>query len=266
VVLDPSPSGRRPEPAWLEALEAGDWGRVVPLALARDPWRSRGMTAEELSLVVSVAPEEIPASVANNPDIAGLGRLYALTSETEAARERLLEALEKRSRKQPESPELSVAEARTATGFDLRLADALLAHMSGAEEPEVSVTDSGVSLPGTAGVPQELEREAGTLLDELRRAADEPPAVGETSAARLLLKRGEAVRLGVGLLAAAGVADEIVAAVEAACREEGEITLARFRDRLGTTRKFAQAWLEYADDAGVTRRLGDVRVLTRRYR
>jgi selenocysteine-specific elongation factor len=183
------------------------------------------------------------------------------------ARERLLEALEKRSQEQPESPELSVAEARTATGFDLRLADALLAHMSGAEEPEVSVTDSGVSLPGTtAGVPQELEREAGTLLDELRRAGDEPPAVGETSAARLLLKRGEAVRLGVGLLAAAGVADEIVAAVEAACREEGEITLARFRDRLGTTRKFAQAWLEYADDAGVTRRLGDVRVLTRRYR
>jgi len=67
-------------------------------------------------------------------------------------------------------------------------------------------------------------------------------------------------------MAAAGAADEIVTAVETACREEGEITLARFRDRLGTTRKFAQAWLEYADDVGVTRRLGDVRVLTRRYR
>ena len=267
VVLDASPpAGRRPEHAWLEALEAGDWGRVVPLALARDPWRSRGMTAEELSLVVPMAPEEIPASVANNPDIAGLGRLYALASETEVARERLLEALEKRSQEQPESPELSVAEARTATGFDPRLADALLARMSGAEEPEVSVTDSGVSLPDTAGVPPELEREAGALLDKLRRAGDEPPAVGETAAARLLLKRGEAVRLGVGLLAAAGVADEIVATVETACREEGEITLARFRDRLGTTRKFAQAWLEYADDVGVTRRLGDVRVLTRRYR
>ena len=50
------------------------------------------------------------------------------------------------------------------------------------------------------------------------------------------------------------------------CREEGEISLAGFRDRLGTSRKYAQAWLEYADDAGVTRRVGDARVLTRRYR
>jgi selenocysteine-specific elongation factor len=54
--------------------------------------------------------------------------------------------------------------------------------------------------------------------------------------------------------------------IKAACREAGEISLAGLRDRLGTTRKFAQAWLEYADAAGVTRRLGDVRVLTRRYR
>ena len=266
VVLDPAPAERRPDPAWLEALEAGDWGRVVPLALAREPWRSRGMTAGELSLVVPVAPEEIPASVANNPEVVELGRFYALASETEAARERLLEALEKRSQEQPESPELSVAEARTSTRLEGRLADALLARMARGDEPEVSITDSGVGLPDANDVPPELEREAGALFDELRRAGDEPPAVGETAAARLLLKRGEAVRLGVGLLAAAGVADEIVAAVENACREEGEITLARFRDRLGTTRKFAQAWLEYADDAGVTRRLGDVRVLTRRYR
>ncbi|HKH75597.1 MAG TPA: SelB C-terminal domain-containing protein, partial [Rubrobacteraceae bacterium] len=266
VVLDPSPAGRRPEPAWLEALEAGDWGRVVPLALARDPWRSRGMTAEELSLVVPVAPEEIPASVANNPDIAGLGRLYALASETEAARERLLEALENRSREQPESPELSVAEARTATGFEPRLADALLARMSGAEEPEVSVTDSGVSLPDTGEVPPELEREAGALLGELRKAGNEPPAMQATPALRLLLKRGQAVRLGEELFGAAEATEGVLEEIKAACREAGEISLAGLRDRLGTTRKFAQAWLEYADEAGVTRRLGDVRVLTRRYR
>ena len=266
VVLDSAPAGHRPDPAWLEALEAGDWGRVVPLALAREPWRSRGMTAGELSLVVPVAPEEIPASVANNPEVVELGRFYALASETEAARERLLEALEKRSQEQPESPELSVAEARASTRLEGRLADALLARMARGDEPEVNITDSGVGLPDANDVPPELEREAGALLDELRRAGDEPPAVGETAAARLLLKRGEAVRLGVGLLADAGAAAEIVTAVETACREEGEITLARFRDRLGTTRKFAQAWLEYADDVGVTRRLGDVRVLTRRYR
>jgi selenocysteine-specific elongation factor len=266
VVLDSAPAGRRPEPGWLEALEGGDWGRVVPLALAREPWRSRGMTAGELSFVVPVAPEEIPASVANNPDITGLGRLYALASEIEAARERLLEALEKRCQEQPESPELSVAEARTATGLETRLADALLAQMSRGDEPEIRVTDSGVSLPDAAEVPPELEREAAKLLDSLRSAGIEPPAMEAGPGVRLLLKRGEAVRLGDELFGAADVAEGVLREIRAACQEAGEISLAGLRDRLGTTRKFAQVWLEYADVAGVTRRVGDVRVLTRGHR
>jgi selenocysteine-specific elongation factor len=215
---------------------------------------------------VPVAPEEIPASVANNPDIIGLGRLYALASEIEAARERLLEALEERSREQPESPELSVAEARTATGLETRLGDALLAQMSRADESEIRITDSGVSLPDAAEVPPELEREAAELLDSLRIAGIEPPAMEAGPGVRLLLKRAEAVRLGDELFGAADVAEGVLREIRAACQEAGEISLARLRDRLGTTRKFAQAWLEYADVAGVTRRVGDVRVLTRGHR
>src|ERR671916_775883 len=60
TVLDPAPTGRRPEPGWLEALESGDWNRVVPLALARAP--KKGMTDEELSLVVPATLAEISAA------------------------------------------------------------------------------------------------------------------------------------------------------------------------------------------------------------
>ena len=266
VVLDPSPPGRRPEPEWLEALERGDWGRVVPLALARDPWRRGGMTAEEVSLVVPAASEEIPAAVEGNGEVDRLGQLYALSSEVEAARERLLVALKERARDRPESPELSVAEARSATGLEGRLADVLLARMSRGDGPEVRITESGVVLPDAGEVPPELEREAGETLEALRRAGTQPPAMEATPALRLLLKRGEAVRLGEGLFGAADVAETVLAEIKAACREEGEVSLAGLRDRLGTTRKFAQAWLEYADAAGVTRRVGDVRVLTRGHR
>jgi selenocysteine-specific elongation factor len=53
----------------------------------------------------------------------------------------------------------------------------------------------------------------------------------------------------------------VVAIVEA----EGAVTLARLRDELGTSRKFAQALLEHLDAARVTRRLpDDSRVLRRR--
>jgi selenocysteine-specific elongation factor len=38
---------------------------------------------------------------------------------------------------------------------------------------------------------------------------------------------------------------------------EGSITLARLRDELHTSRKFAQALLEHLDSARVTRRLAD---------
>jgi selenocysteine-specific elongation factor len=54
--------------------------------------------------------------------------------------------------------------------------------------------------------------------------------------------------------------------IKTLCRGEGEISLGRLRDDLGTSRKYAQAWLEYSDAVGVTSRTGDVRVLTRRYR
>ncbi len=45
---------------------------------------------------------------------------------------------------------------------------------------------------------------------------------------------------------------------------EGEVSLARFRDELGTSRKYAQAFLEHFDAERLTLRRGDVRVLRRR--
>ena len=50
------------------------------------------------------------------------------------------------------------------------------------------------------------------------------------------------------------------------CEATGSITLARFRDLLGTSRKPAQLLLERFDADGVTRRQGDERVLRRRAR
>jgi selenocysteine-specific elongation factor len=60
--------------------------------------------------------------------------------------------------------------------------------------------------------------------------------------------------------AIAAVADRVRAIV----RAEGEITLARLRDELGTSRRYAQALLEHLDAARVTRRLPDDRRVLRR--
>jgi selenocysteine-specific elongation factor len=262
TVLDPAPAGRRPEPGWLEALESGDASRTIPLVLARS--RGEGMTAEDLALAVSVGPEEIEAAVEHLPEVTRVGELYALSEEVAAAKERLLKALGRRAEERPESPGLSVAEARTATGLALRLADALLDAMT--SSGEIRVTGAGVGLPNAEEVPPELEEEARGLLEDLRRAGTEPPTLEPAPGLRLLLKRGEVVGLGDKLFASTEAADGVLEEIKTVCREEGEISLAGLRDRLGTSRKYAQAWLEYSDAAGVTSRTGDVRVLTRRYR
>ncbi|HEX2181853.1 MAG TPA: SelB C-terminal domain-containing protein, partial [Rubrobacteraceae bacterium] len=262
TVLDAAPGSRRPEPGWLGALETGDAASTVPLLLARSP--RQGMTAADLSLALSVPPEEIAAGLERVPEVASIGDLYALATEVEAAKKRLLEALEERAEERAEDPALSVAKARVATGLATGLADVLLGEM--VSSGEVRVTDDGLTLPEVEKVPPELEREANQLVEGLRRAGAEPPAMETTPALRLLLKRGDAVGLGERLFASKEAADAVFDEIKAVCREEGEISLAGLRDRLGTSRKYAQAWLEFSDEQQVTRRTGDVRVLTRRYR
>jgi selenocysteine-specific elongation factor len=58
------------------------------------------------------------------------------------------------------------------------------------------------------------------------------------------------------------VEDRVITIIE----DEGEITLARLRDALNTSRKYAQAYLEHFDGAKLTLRRGDARVLRRRRR
>src|SRR5215210_3256443 len=151
TVLDPSATGRRPDPAWLEALEGGDAKKAVPLALARKP--AKGMTTEELSLVLGLPMQEVSGAVETDAGVVTVGGLHAAADEVAGAKQRLLEALEHRAAGRPESPELTVAEARTATQLSAPLADALLADVS---FTAIKVTDTGVSLPHADSVPPEL--------------------------------------------------------------------------------------------------------------
>src|SRR5918994_105370 len=261
TVLDPSATGRRPDPSWLEALESGDAATAVPLALARRP--TEGMTTEDLTLALGFSTDEVSRAVETSAGVETVGEIHAAAGEVAAARERFLEALERRAAERPESPELSIAEARTATGLSLPLADALLGEI---ESEAVTLTDKGVSLKNANRVPPELEREAEQLLEDLRAAGPQPPTAESTPAMRLLLKRKDAVELGNSLFAAREAAESVLDLIKTICRERGEISLAGLRDSLGTSRKYAQAWLEYSDACGVTSRTGDVRVLTRRHR
>jgi selenocysteine-specific elongation factor len=115
--------------------------------------------------------------------------------------------------------------------------------------------------PGSAAVVD--EQSAAELESALELAGYEPVEV-ERALAGVLEARGRLVLVGdgsaVGTAAYASAHNALVAECEAA----GSITLARFRDLLGSSRRPAQLLLERFDADGLTRRVGDARVLRRR--
>ena len=85
--------------------------------------------------------------------------------------------------------------------------------------------------------------------------------VDDGELARYLEADGELVRLGDGFVVSADAYERARGLVVAECRAAGEIVLARFRDLAGIGRRDAQLLLERLDQDGVTRRVGDRRVL-----
>lgn len=75
----------------------------------------------------------------------------------------------------------------------------------------------------------------------------------------LLVADGSLVRISPTILLCANACEQVKMWVREAIEREGGITLARLRDILGTSRKYAQAILEYFDVIGYTKKDGDVR-------
>ena len=114
--------------------------------------------------------------------------------------------------------------------------------------------------PGAAG---ELAGREAEARDIESRLGLEPVKVDDRALARFLEEQGRLVRVGDGYAVSRGAYEQARAALVAELEASGRITLARFRDLLATSRRTAQLLLERFDADGVTRRIGDERVLRR---
>ncbi len=119
-------------------------------------------------------------------------------------------------------------------------------------------------LPGAVASLGERSAAAEELEAELAAAGFTPIAVEDRELASFLEREGRLVRVGDGLALGAEAYEKARGLMEEECESAGSITLARFRDLLGTGRKPAQLLLERFDADGLTRRVGDERVLRRR--
>ena len=94
-------------------------------------------------------------------------------------------------------------------------------------------------------------------VSSVARETDIPPS--EANKAVGYLRENADLRIiGEGLLLPRETRDALLDAITSI---EGDITVASLRDAIGTSRKYALAILEFFDSQGVTRRVGDKRVL-----
>jgi selenocysteine-specific elongation factor len=127
--------------------------------------------------------------------------------------------------------------------------------------PGALSTSTQTPLPAPTPRPESgLDAAALALEERLRAAGAEPLAEhdldGERAPLRALQAAGRAVRVG-RMYAHEDAVARVRGQVEGVIGAEGSITLARLRDELGTSRKYAQAFLEHFDAARVTRRRPD---------
>jgi hypothetical protein len=111
--------------------------------------------------------------------------------------------------------------------------------------------------PGSQGALGEREREAAELEAQLGL---EPVKVTDRQLARFLEECGRLVRVGDGYAISPAAYEQARELLVRELETAERITLARFRDLLGTSRKTTQLLLERFDADGVTRRVGDYRI------
>jgi selenocysteine-specific elongation factor len=279
TVLDPAPKRHAADAATLarlELLERGTPADIVHARLATAAWPlPLAALAPPGLLDAQAATAAVDGLVAAGEVVAFAGEpaTYLPAARYAAVRAALRERLAARAADDPLDPTLPL----TRLIADGPGRDGLLARL--VEDRALVREGPNVRAPGTrANAAAVHARATGALLAALDAGAFTPPdlptlradsGLDEREFGALLAaleREGALVRFG-GDLAYTGA--RFAAAREAAvarCEAAGAITLAELRDALGASRRFAQGLLERLDADGVTRRVGDQRVLRRRVR
>ena len=123
--------------------------------------------------------------------------------------------------------------------------------------------------PVEAGLRSRIEgafraaRFSAPLEDEVRTKLGLNPSAFNPVLAGLL-RSGDLVRLAPKVIYHREAVDAARVAVSGLVERHGSVTIAELRDRLGLSRKYAQAMLEYFDKTGFTKRIEDRHVLVSR--
>jgi selenocysteine-specific elongation factor len=243
-VLDPSPP-RRLDIERLALLERGDPASIVR-ASVHEPTTRAELLARGL-----LSPAELDEGLSA---VEQAGDWYFAADWLEATRSRVLARLADRAESSPLDPGLQLAELLPPRPWATAIVPLL----------GIDRRDAKAYLPGATASLGDRAQAAERLEQELAAAGVASVRVDDRDLAAYLEQRGKLIRVGDGLAVAPPVYEEARRRLVEECQAAGRITLARFRDLIGSGRRDAQLLLERFDADGLTRRIGDERVLRRR--
>jgi selenocysteine-specific elongation factor len=237
LVLDPAPP-RGLDVDRLAVLERGDPVEIVQ-AIVHEP-----VSRLELQARGILTPDELARGLAT---MLSADDHYFSQAWLDAFRAGVHRRLDERARDQPLDPGLPLAQLVPLEPWAQHVLTLL----------EVERRGGKAYLPGTTAALGEHTQAASEL--EARLAAEEIVKVDDKQLAAYLEQEGRLRRVGDGY----AVSPELYERGVAQLGSLDPITLAAFRDALGVGRRTAQLLLERYDADGLTRRIGDRRVLRR---
>jgi selenocysteine-specific elongation factor len=266
VVLDPDPPARpgRDAAQRLRRRDRASREQLAELLLAE-----RGaVRASDLPVLAGVSPSEVPGAVR-------VGAWWVAEDQLRDLDGTVRSVLEAYHRRHPLRPGMDASEVRRAllegggqlvSPLEQGLAGALMGRME--EQGAVAREGTAVRLSGHRISLGERESEALRLVEAVAEAEPTPPTVRELQEqgfprdlVQACVATGRLARVSDDLAVTPGFLARAEEVIRAEAGGPGGVTVSRFREALGTTRKYALPILEHFDRQGLTRRQGDVRRL-----
>jgi selenocysteine-specific elongation factor len=260
-VLDPAARRHRGAPsdrAWLAVLGGGDAAMIIRAAAA-EPVRLSSLVVRGI-----LDPDEARRGGTDSGLVALDGDWVVSDDAYDRYAQRARSVLADQARRHPLAPAVPLGRVAPAVMISRLERDGVLERVAanavatGTRAASSAAGDTADSLVAALAATPFAPPRLDELLAPFRLASGDAHALVVT-----LEREGRIVRLPDGLAVTRAAYDEAVAIVAAGCGESGSFTLAQLRDATGSSRRFAQALLERMDSDGVTRRVGDHRVLRR---
>ena len=277
IVLDPTAAKHRAsEKNLIERLERKLKGDPVDIIEDTLSVRETGLPSEEIARITALAAGDVKNALneliredrvlQSGSRFLHRGACESVTARANSILGAYFEANPMKSGMPKEEFRRQLSSAMDSKGFQ-----AILSVMTAAGA--IEATETAVRL---SGYLPKLDDKAQRLVDSIESAYHEaganPPLLGELEqrygavakdATAMLLERGELIKIDIDLLFHREAIESAESALRKYLEERGQMTVAEFRDLIGSSRKYVVPLLEYFDKKKTTRRMGDMRVLAK---